>query len=75
MGEYHKSVNFVVEIFSYSMLCTKVKRTKLKCMHININVHGKGSFVQKFITQKVYNLWYIHSTLCMDPVQKKKRPE
>ena len=51
MGEYHK-INreiFVVEIFLYSMLCTKVKRTKLKCMHIN--VHGKGSFVQKFITQ------------------------
>ena len=39
---------FVVGIFSYSMLCAKIKRTKLKCMRIiNVNVHDKGSFVRK----------------------------
>ena len=36
---------FVVEIFSYSMLCMKMKCTKLKHMRINVNVLGKGSFV------------------------------
>ena len=34
---------FVVEIFSYSMLCTKIKHMKLKHIrNINVNVHGKG---------------------------------
>ena len=43
---YRKSGNFVVEIFLYSMLCMKIKHTELKRMHIiNVNVHGKGSFV------------------------------
>ena len=45
---------FVVGIFSYSMLCTRIKHTKLKRMHIiNINVHGKGSFVQKLHKTKI----------------------
>ena len=46
---------FVVGIFSYSMLCTKIKRTKLKRMRIiNVNVHGKGSFVRKLFNTKIY---------------------
>ena len=46
---------FVVGIFSYSMLCVKFKRTKLKRMRIiNINVHGKGSFVRKLFNTKIY---------------------
>ena len=43
---------FVVRIFSYSMLCAKIK---LKCMHIiNVSVHGKGSFVRKLFNTKSY---------------------
>ena len=46
---------FVVEIFSSSMLCTKIKRTKLKRMSIiNVNVLGKGSFVRKLHKTKIY---------------------
>ena len=46
---------FVVGIFSYSMLCAKIKCTKLERMRIiNINVHGNGSFVQKLFNTKIY---------------------
>ena len=46
---------FIVGIFSYSMLCAKIKRTKLKRMHIiNVYVHGKGSFVRKLFNTKIY---------------------
>ena len=46
---------FVVGIFSYSMLCAKIKHTKLKRMRIiNINVHGKGSCVRKLFNMKIY---------------------
>ena len=56
---YHKSGNFVVEIFSYSMLCTKIKHTKLKRMRIiNVNMLGKGSFVQKLHKSKIYCVKY-----------------
>ena len=40
---YDGTVNweiFVVEIFSYSKLCTKIKRMELKTH--DINMHGKG---------------------------------
>ena len=44
---------FIVEIFSYSTLCTKIKRTKLICMRIiNINVHGKGRLYENYSTRK-----------------------
>ena len=44
---------FVVEIFPYSMLCTKIKHPKLKYMRIiDVNVHGKGPFVQKLLNTK-----------------------
>ena len=46
---------FVIGIFSYSMLCTKIKRTKLKRMRIiNVNMHGKGLFVRKLFNTKTY---------------------
>ena len=44
------------------MLCTKIKRMKLKRMHIiNVNVPGKGSFVRnystrKFIARNIFNM-------------------
>ena len=43
---------FVVEIFSYSTLCTK-----LICMRIiNINVHGKGHLYENyFIARNIFN--------------------
>ena len=43
---------FVVGIFSYSMLCVKISI-------ININVHGKGSFVRKLfntIARNIFNM-------------------
>ena len=50
---------FIVKIFSYLMLCAKIKCTKLKCMHIiNVYVHGKGSFVRKLFNTKIYCVKY-----------------
>ena len=45
---YNSMEIFVVEIFSYAMLCTKIKRM---CI---INVHGKGLFVQN-LSRKIFN--------------------
>ena len=41
---------FVVKIFSYSVLATKIKHVKFNRMRtINVNVHGKGSPTTKII--------------------------
>ena len=61
---------FVVEIFSHSTLCTKIKRTKLICMYIiNINVHGKGRLYEnystrKFIARNIFNTDFLQFTVC-----------
>ena len=53
---------FVVGIFSYSMLCAKIKRTKLKRTRIiNVNVHDKGRLYEnystrKFIVRNIFNM-------------------
>ena len=58
---------FVVEIFSYSMLCTKIKRTKLKRMRalltLTCSVRGrlyendtKRKIIARNITRNIYDL-------------------
>ena len=42
----------------------KIKCTKLKCMCIiNVNVHGKGSFVRKLFNMKIYYVKYFDTKI------------
>ena len=46
---------FVVETFSYSMPCTKIKHTKLKRMRfINVNVHGIRGHLYENLLREIF---------------------
>ena len=53
---------FVIEIFSYTLLCTKINCAMLTRMCIiHVDIHGKGSLVRKFAMRNTFK--YKNSTI------------